>query len=261
MTPAKTEKRIRTKKKILSVTIRRMVDTSPDTSHLGEYSSRSTSQFSIDRAHAEDCIENDSPQKEKLNRIADAIENDRSICEEHTHTSEPHCEVCTEELAYTSAMDAVRELAECDCGERGDMGRGEFRYFNPSFNYVTKTDDPADGLTPEEVRTYTRQDYERMESMNRGNWCYIGIRAEAEVIVNVETETHRLGTEGPGKWRGVVQRITSGGLWGIESDSERSYIEEEQKNQLADLKSELLALGFSKRAIATAFKNTEEKDE
>src|SRR5258707_9620940 len=55
MTPAKTEKRIRTKKKILSVTIRRMVDTSPDTSHLGEYSSRSTSQFTIDRAHAEDC--------------------------------------------------------------------------------------------------------------------------------------------------------------------------------------------------------------
>src|SRR5258708_15429591 len=185
MTPTNTKKRIRTKKKILSVTISRMVDTSPDTSHLGEYSSRSTSQFSIDRAHAEDCIENDSPQKEKLNRIADAIENDRPICEEHTHTSEADCEVCTEELAYTFAMDAVRELAECDCGEHGDMGRGEFRYFNPSFNYIPKTDDPADGLTPEEVRKYTRQDYQRTESLNRGNSCSITILSAPTVVLNV----------------------------------------------------------------------------
>lgn len=42
-------------KRILSVTIKRMIDESPDTSYLGEYSNRSTSEFSIDRAHSEDC--------------------------------------------------------------------------------------------------------------------------------------------------------------------------------------------------------------
>ena len=42
-------------KRILSVTVKRMVDDSPDTSWLGEYSDTRKSEFSIDRAHAEDC--------------------------------------------------------------------------------------------------------------------------------------------------------------------------------------------------------------
>jgi len=231
-----------------------MIDESPDTSWLGEYSSKCASQFTIDRKHSEDCIENDTPQKEKLERIAEAIESDRPVCEDHTQQFDCDCDICQEEKAYTEAMETIRELAECDCGEHGDMGRNEFRYFNPSFNYVTKTDDPSDGLTVEEVRKYVRQDYDRMESLNRGDWCFIGIRAEAEVIANVETD-------GPGKWHGVVQTISSGGLWGIESDSERSYIEEEQRHQSADLKTELLALGFSKRAITSAFKNIREENE
>src|SRR6267142_4913273 len=266
-------KRIRTKKKILSVTIRRMVDNSPDTSHLGEYSSHSTSQFSIDRAHAEDCeslkpgIDLAEEWSKWTGSAREALERVRVFLEEYQaeteHDSSPNgcaegCAACEEEQFYTDAVETVWELeksaGECDC-HGGDMGRNELRYFNPSFNYVTKTDDPADGLTPEEVRKYVREDYARMERMNRGDWCYIGIRAEAEVVANVQSEGK------PGKWHGVVQRVTSGGLWGIESDSKRSYIEEEQAGQLAELKTELLAMGFSKRAISIAFKNVEEKDE
>src|SRR6266853_1539084 len=68
----------------------------------------------------------------------------------------------------------IRELAECDCGERGDMERGQYRYFNgPVENYK--------GESPADIRKYIRQDYDRMESLNRGNWCFIGIRAEAEI--------------------------------------------------------------------------------
>jgi hypothetical protein len=52
----------------------------------------------------------------------------------------------------------------------------------------------------------------------------------------------------------VVQKITSGGLWGIESDSDRSHFAEVTAEELADLKAQLLALGFSKRAISQAFK-------
>ncbi len=63
-----------TGKRILSVTLKRMIDDSPDTSMLGEYSSRMESDYySIDRAHSLDCIENDTRQKEKLERIAEAI--------------------------------------------------------------------------------------------------------------------------------------------------------------------------------------------
>ncbi len=43
------------RKRILSVTVRRIPDDSPDTSMLGEYSRRPESEYTIDRAHSEDC--------------------------------------------------------------------------------------------------------------------------------------------------------------------------------------------------------------
>ena len=42
-------------KRIHKVTIKRMVDNSPDTSWLGEYSNKQTSEYSIDRAHSLGC--------------------------------------------------------------------------------------------------------------------------------------------------------------------------------------------------------------
>lgn len=112
-----------------------------------------------------------------------------------------------------------------DREERGDMNRGEYRYFIPA--------------NPE----YGEQDYDRMESLNRGEWCYLGIRAEAEVIVN-----------------GTVQRITSGGLWGIESDSDKEYFAEVATEQLAELRGILAEMGFSERQLNAAFKSPETTD-
>lgn len=109
-----------------------------------------------------------------------------------------------------------------DRKERGDMLRNEYRYFNPT--------------NPE----YVEQDYERMESLNRGGWCYLGIQAQAEVIVN-----------------GTIQRITSGGLWGIESDSGSDYFEEVAAEQCEELRDTLAELGFTKRQIDAAFKARE----
>jgi hypothetical protein len=247
-TATKDSKRIRNKKRILSVTIRRMVDESPDTSWLGEYSNRPANEFAIDRAHSEDCASVQHAEfssdgewaywngtaESLLDRVYDAIQRIDPTSDFYSEDEE-------------TSLETIRGLIdsfECDC-HGGDMGRNEFRYFNPSFNYVTKDGKPESGLTPEDVRKYTRQDYERMESANRGDWCFIGIRAEAEVQVTGDT----------------MQRISSGGLWGIESDSDRSYLKSVQQDELSNLKSELLALGFSKRAIATAFKNVQEKEE
>ena len=92
-----------------------------------------------------------------------------------------------------------------------------------------------------------------MERLNRGDWCFIGIKAEAEIGI----PDNPLGMSNQCY---TVQRIHSGGLWGIESDSERSYIESEEKNQLAELRAQLKALGFSTRAISAAFKNVERED-
>src|SRR4029077_12825206 len=70
----------------------------------------------------------------------------------------------------------IAELGGCDCGERGDMERGEYRYFNGCVeNYK--------GETPERIRAYVIRDYGRMERLNRGDWCFVGIRAEAEILI------------------------------------------------------------------------------
>ena len=132
---------------------------------------------------------------------------------------------------------------ECNCSG-GDRKRNEYRYFNPSFNYVDKHGKPVDSLTPEKVREYTRQDYARMEDLQRGGWSFIGIRAEATVQLTGDTTQH----------------ISSGGLWGIESDSDESYFAKVEQEQLAELRDELHAIGFSKRAISAAFRNIGHRD-
>jgi hypothetical protein len=55
----------------------------------------------------------------------------------------------------------------------------------------------------------------------------------------------------------LTQQVRSGGLWGIESDSDGSYLAEVAKDELAELRKELHAMGFSKRAIAAAFRGVE----
>lgn len=91
----------------------------------------------------------------------------------------------------------------------------------------------------EEYQKYGKQDFKRMEELNRGEWYYLGIIAKAEIVSP----------------NGIVQIIRSGGLWGIESDSDAAYIESVEKEQLGELKEELAAFGIGERAIEYAMKN------
>jgi len=150
------------------------------------------------------------------------------------------------------------DVQDCDCG--GDYcPRGEYRYFNPSSNYVTPAGEPRPGESEANVVKYTLQDYERMESLNNGNWSYIGIRAEAEIVLPYQVNKGCV--RGHEVYAYLTQTLGSGGLWGIESDSERSYFEEVKGEELSQLKGSLRTLGFSARAIATAFKSVEEVEE
>jgi hypothetical protein len=247
-------------KRIHKVTIKRMIDESPDTSWLGEYSNSAESEYSIDRGHDLDCIAQpyNHPTGEASDHLQNAIEyleeqyeelsnlpwkeQAHAIgCTSHQDTYAPcSCHVQKELDCNTDSRATLESLrdADCNCGERGNVGRNEYRYFNPSRNY--------DGDTPENIRKYTRQDYERMESLNRGDWCFIGIRAEAQYSIGlVHGDSY------------LLQDISSGGLWGIESDSNESYFAEVEQEELAELRKQLEGIGFSKRAIAAAFKNIE----
>lgn len=92
--------------------------------------------------------------------------------------------------------------------KRENVDRREFKYFEPA--------------NPE----YGQQDYERMESLNNGNWSFIGIIAEATIKVDDHLQT-----------------VHSGGLWGIESDSGDDYIKSVEHGELADLKNQLETMG------------------
>jgi hypothetical protein len=68
----------------------------------------------------------------------------------------------------------------------------------------------------------------RFQQYQNGDFGFIGIRAEAEIVVH-----------------GVCQIITSGGLWCIESDSDRQYLSEVEQEEVDQLKAILQSLGFS----------------
>ncbi len=265
-------------KRISKVTIKRMTDSDPDTSYLGEYSDRAKTDYAVDRRHSIDCpvnagtddrllwytsgsgrieLQMTMEQAESASHSGDCDEDTRELSKvpaiaEQLAKIDPS--VLSAELKEYGAWDSeeladhaqnlqrilwlatcdVTEQDGCDCGERGDADRGEYRYFNGCVeNYK--------GESPEGIRKYVRQDYERMERLQRGDWCFVGIRAEAEILLPLGDAS-------------IVQEITSGGLWGVESDSEREYLSEIETEELASLREQLGAVGFSTRAITRALK-------
>ena len=213
-------------KRILSIQIERLDDSYPDTSYLGDYSNSPKGEYSIDREHSLDCPVNNPHVVDQLERISAYLDKERR----HTADLYEHYGRLEDSERYDNleqTQETILGLQECDCDESGDRDRNELRYFNTSGNYT--------GEPIADIVTYTKQDYARMESLNNQNWYYLGIGAEAKVTIG-----------------NVCQTIKSGGLWGIESDSEESYLKEEEQNQLAELRGVLYEMGFSKRAIAAA---------
>lgn len=142
---------------------------------------------------------------------------------------------------YSSSADS--DLA-IDRKERGDMNQNEFRFFNAASgpggcNY--------DSTVPiKQAKKYIEQDYARCESYNRGDWHYMGIAAVAKVGLSLD-----------GGKTFTTEKIRSGGLWGIESDSDRTYVRSVEDEELDDLKRLLAVCGFGRSVIARAIKSAE----
>lgn len=117
------------------------------------------------------------------------------------------------------------DLTEEELENIPSRGR-EFRCFKPY----------SGGENPgtEDYKKYGFQDYQRMEQLNRGHFCFIGIKAEAEILTSQNNGQ---------SW--LINSFSSGGLWGIESDSDKSYIEDVEKEQIEELFSELKEIGFT----------------
>jgi hypothetical protein len=68
---------------------------------------------------------------------------------------------------------------------------------------------------------------DRRAEYDRGDFKFVGVRADAEVTIE-----------------GVVQTITSGGIWGVESDAE-GQIRMLAEDEYADLRKILTSIGVS----------------
>lgn len=69
---------------------------------------------------------------------------------------------------------------------------------------------------------------DRKEAFYREAFTFVGVRAEAEIVVD-----------------GIVQTITSGGLWGVESDAGDEYIKSVAQEEYTDLRKILKTLGVA----------------
>lgn len=230
-------------KRILSVTVKRMIDGSPDMSHLGEYGQRAKSKYAIDRRHSEDCQSIQPTNAEATGILERAAEYlDREYLDDAGHLGTAMREALGIDESIKTLDDACDSVTACDCNQRYDSR--EHPYFNPNHeNYK--------GCPEDEIRKYCRQDYERAEALNRGEWCYIGIRADAEWSVT----SAMTGDTFP------MEAVKSVGCWNVESDAGEDHHKEIAADELAELKTQLRAIGFSARAISTAFKNATTKEE
>lgn len=120
-----------------------------------------------------------------------------------------------------------------DQQEHGVIVPLRIRYFTPALT-AEQTGNPDSPM----------QDYLRAEAFNRGDLYFESCRAAAEV---------------QSRDGGVIQRIKSGGLYGIESDSGKAYFTEVEDEELATLANELASFGFDASDVGVAISNAESR--
>lgn len=210
------------KNQIKSVRIEQVYDESPDTDFIGKYTDKDDN-WNICCHCGEYVID-----AEKGNRREEEITEELDTLEDETNCEYDTPETKAKIVAFNKELESL-DLHECPRSTRN------YNFFKPYAG--------GEKEGTEEYQKYGKQDFERMEGLNNGDWNFIGIIAKVEVLTS----------------NGVLQTIRSGGLWGIESDA-GDYLDEVGKEELANLRSELMALGFGKRAIDYAFKNVETID-
>ncbi len=107
-----------------------------------------------------------------------------------------------------------------DHHEASGESRGSYQYFN------------AENV---EDMEQARENYERMIKYDRGDLIDYGIKATAEIQTSEDGQN----------W--LINKLSSGGVWGYPSDTDASEFEAEAENQLHHLKTLLLEFGFTEK--------------
>lgn len=123
-------------------------------------------------------------------------------------------------------------------GTFSDEQKGKFAIEHEPGNPRTLKYFNADNV---ENMKQAKDNYDRMMDFEHGRVQNLSIRAEAEI---------RTSTDGGKTW--LCNTIKSGGLYGIEDDSDPSYFREVEAEQMAELTDALKSLGFSDDEIKNA---------
>lgn len=79
-------------------------------------------------------------------------------------------------------------------------------------------------------------DATRLAAYRRGDWSFIGIRAKATIRIDYD--------QGHGRYSSFHE-LTSPGLYGIESDSDESYLAQRYQEECDALKSDIQAMAHA----------------
>ena len=106
-------------------------------------------------------------------------------------------------------------------------GQGQYPYFLPATDWWN-----LKGAEKREAWKHALEDMERLETLGK-TWDLIGIYAEAKIAID-----------------SILETISSGGLWGIDSTNDEDYLEMIEAEELATLAVILKELGFTEAEIA-----------
>ena len=116
----------------------------------------------------------------------------------------------------------------CNVGEDHEIpprGR-EYRFFKPYAG--------GEKEGTEEYYKYGKQDFERMEGLQRGDWHHVGIVAKATILIPcLDGDSYR------------NEDLCSAGLWGIESDCDEASLKEISDDQIQELRDYLESWGIN----------------
>lgn len=108
----------------------------------------------------------------------------------------------------------TREILPDDMGDRPDT--------NDEFFWPSRDPKSAGYVLPGDFDVQQQLADARMRAWECGEWRYVGVRAKAEIKI-------------PHGHDWIVSHISSPGLWGIESDSDESYLNEVYEEEKATL--------------------------
>lgn len=89
----------------------------------------------------------------------------------------------------------------------------------------------------------------RKEQYHNDVFSLMGIKVETEILTSLDNGKN---------W--LINHISSGGLWGIESDSGEEYLKNVTIEELSELRTTLVGMGFPETAIKRSFDNAVTKE-